>query len=219
MQRLQQFIKAIWADWGARMSGPPTIPLAILALFVSNGALRILYASLAVSCGLYTCFAVWSKERKKCDTLAISRNIRAEWQSLQLKFDKYVKESAPIVGIWILRDAVPTRRTWYLFGARDEIERESMTVLLEEAGNFLLSSPWIANGFSGMTEKDPVFRWLNFLCEVQAEPMAVTITGHEHGVSHKGGQINQLPRKCSLVCAKLAAKETRPDQEAKPSLR
>jgi hypothetical protein len=200
------------------MSGPLTIPLAILALFVSNHTLKISYAVLAVASGFYAGFAVWLNERRRYEAIEISRNVRAEWQSLKLKFDGYVKDAPFIGAAWTIRQTMPTHTTWHLFGGRDELERDSLMVLLEESGNILLSCRWVARDFKGITERDPVFRWLNFLCEIQSESMQVSNTGHDRGVKYEGGEITQLARKCSLLCARLAAKETWPSPEVKSSL-
>jgi hypothetical protein len=62
MRRLVQFVHAFSQDWLALMSGPPTVPLTLLAFFVSNNLLKILFASLAVVCAFVASFRVWAKE-------------------------------------------------------------------------------------------------------------------------------------------------------------
>jgi hypothetical protein len=215
MQKLGQFLHAIWADWGARMSGPPTIPLAILALFVSNHTLRVLYAILAVGCGFYTAFAVWLKERTKYEHEVSARRLRDDWKYLQDKFAEYPHE---LHALWIVRSTIPTKREWDISGANDQMELEHFRVLLEEAGNFLHRADWIVNSFGGIGETDPVYRWLNFVCEVQGDLLETTGGGHVREVHFDSGHVGDLARICSLVCAKLAAKETWPNPEAKSSL-
>jgi hypothetical protein len=216
MRSLGQFLQAIWGDWGARMSGPPTIPLAIAALFVSNHVLRILYACLAVICGFYTAFAIWLKERNKYEHEVSTHRLRDDWKYLQGKFAKYPHE---LYAHWILRSTMPTKREWDISGANDQMELEHFRVLLEEAGNFLLRADWIVNSLKGIGDSDPVPRWLNFICEVQGELLQTTGSGHVKGVKFYSGDVADLAQVCSLVCAKLAAKETWPSSEAKPSLR
>ena len=59
----KSFFKAWFSDWLALMSGAPTVPLAILALYVSSKPYRILYGSLAVACAILTSYRIWLKER------------------------------------------------------------------------------------------------------------------------------------------------------------
>jgi len=207
MRRLGQFLQAIWDDWGTRMSGPPTIPLAVLAFFVSNHVLRILYASLAVSCGFYTAFAIWLKERKKYEDEVTAHRLRGDWKYLQGKFAEYPHE---LHALWVLRSTKPTKREWDISGANDQMEREHFRVLLEESGNFLLRADWIVNSFGGVSDPDPVSRWLNFICEVEDDLLQTTGGGHIKDIEFDSGHVEDLARICSLVCAKLAAKETWP---------
>jgi hypothetical protein len=66
-KRLGQFLSAFGSDWLTKMSGPPTVPLTILAFYVSNQTLKIAFASLAVVCGFSASFIIWSKEREKLE--------------------------------------------------------------------------------------------------------------------------------------------------------
>lgn len=61
---VRNFFKAWFSDWLALMSGAPTVPLAVLALYVSSTPFRILYGSLAVACAVLTSYRIWLKERK-----------------------------------------------------------------------------------------------------------------------------------------------------------
>jgi hypothetical protein len=198
------------------MSGPLTVPLTVFAFYVSNHAYRVLYASLALACGFYTAFAVWLKERETYESEAASHSIRSEWHSLQGKFAECPFE---IYAHWVLRSTMPTKRLWEISGARDVVEGEHFAVLVEEAGNFLCRADWIVKSFSGINEPNPIDRWLEFVCEVQGDLLETTGSGHVKGVEFHSGHIADLARICSLVCAKLAAKETWPHPIAKASLR
>ena len=114
---------------------------------------------------------------------------------------------------------MPTKREWEISGAHDGVGREHFAVLLEEAGNFLNRSDWIGKSFGGLNDPNPISRWLEFVCEVQGDLLQETGSGHVKGVQFHSGHVADLARICSLVCAKLAAKETWPNPEAKPSLR
>jgi hypothetical protein len=60
---ISSFLRAFGGRWFTLMSGPPTVPLAIIALYVENGLLRSLFVVLAVVCGAFSCYWVWRDER------------------------------------------------------------------------------------------------------------------------------------------------------------
>lgn len=130
-----------------------------------------------------------------------SLNLRSEWQSLQEKFEGY---SIYLHAIWTLPSTMPTKRTWLISGANDQMEQEYFRVLLEEAGNFLCRADWTVRSFPGLSEPDPVCRWLNFICEIQGDLLQTTQWGTVKGVKFDSGHVVDLARICSLVCAKLA---------------
>jgi hypothetical protein len=57
------FLRAFGTRWLTLMSGPPTVPLAVAALYVENNLLRSLFAVLAVVCGAFSCYWVWREKR------------------------------------------------------------------------------------------------------------------------------------------------------------
>src|SRR4051794_37826461 len=57
-----KFLRAIWSDWPSRMSGPLTVPFAAAALFLPGNASRLLFGTLAVLCGIVSCYRVWAVE-------------------------------------------------------------------------------------------------------------------------------------------------------------
>jgi hypothetical protein len=60
---VKQFLKAWVSDWLTLMSGAPTVPLALLALYVSSKPYRLLYGTLALFCAAFTSYRIWFKER------------------------------------------------------------------------------------------------------------------------------------------------------------
>jgi hypothetical protein len=58
------FLRAFGANWLTRMSGPLTVPFAIAALF-SPGFYKLLFAALAIVCGVSSSYEVWRNERKR----------------------------------------------------------------------------------------------------------------------------------------------------------
>jgi hypothetical protein len=130
--------------------------------------------------------------------------MRAEWKSLRDNFSRY---STYLYAHWTLQSTMPTKREWDISGANDTIELGNFAVLVEEAGNLLRHSDWIREGFRGINEPNPEWRWLNFICEMQNEQFHETGSGHVNGIKYTSGEVADLARMSSLVCAKLAAKE------------
>ena|SRR5450631_1038061 len=56
----KELLSAWWSHWLTRISGPATVPLAVLALYVSSHTLRALYA---VLCAGFTSYKIWLNER------------------------------------------------------------------------------------------------------------------------------------------------------------
>ncbi|MBB5046095.1 hypothetical protein HNR60_000837 [Rhodopseudomonas rhenobacensis] len=68
------FLKAFWADWGERMSGPASVPLMIAALFIPDRYVAIGTGVLGIACGIFAAYRVWSNERNRVlDLEKISR--------------------------------------------------------------------------------------------------------------------------------------------------
>lgn len=60
------FLRAFGGSWLTSMSGPLTVPLAVAALFVP-GVYKLLFAALAVICGVFSSYRVWRSERQRMD--------------------------------------------------------------------------------------------------------------------------------------------------------
>lgn len=74
------FLKAFWADWGERMSGPASVPLMIAALFIPNRCVAIGTGVLGVACGIFAAYRVWSNERDR--VLDLEKISRADLQRM-----------------------------------------------------------------------------------------------------------------------------------------
>jgi hypothetical protein len=186
------------------MSGIPTIPLAIAALYVKNDTLKLLYGCMALICGLLASFIVWLKERQRYETEAASHSLRKEWKNLQDNFGQY----PPLFhAVCLLKSTMPTKRERQIAGADDHMKRENFCVLLEEAGNFLCRAEWIVKSYRGINDPDPVSRWLNFICEMREGLLESHGSGHVKGIAFESSHITGLAQECSLMCAQLAAKE------------
>lgn len=57
------FLREFSGDWFGRMSGGASVPLAILALYVSSDWQKGLFGALAILCLLFSSYRVWRRER------------------------------------------------------------------------------------------------------------------------------------------------------------
>ena len=62
---IRDFANAVWGDYWARMSGPASVPAAVLALWLSNDIAKIAFALTAFVCAWITAYRVWKPEREK----------------------------------------------------------------------------------------------------------------------------------------------------------
>src|SRR5580704_1802876 len=81
---IRDFARAVWGDYWARMSGPSSVPAAVLALWLSNDVAKIAFALTAFVCAWVTAYRVWKPEREK--NLATSALLERRPQ-LKLAFD------------------------------------------------------------------------------------------------------------------------------------
>ena len=75
---ISSFVRSIGSQWITRMSGPLTVPFALVALFVPQTWLKASSAVLAILCASVSSYGVWSQERK-------ARNV-AEKQKEELEW-------------------------------------------------------------------------------------------------------------------------------------
>jgi hypothetical protein len=59
------FLRAFTGRWLILMSGAPSVPFALLALFLSNGSLQAVFGVLSAACALAACFLAWREERRR----------------------------------------------------------------------------------------------------------------------------------------------------------
>jgi hypothetical protein len=65
VSEIKDFTYAVGRDWLARMSGPLSVPAAILALWLSNDTAKIIFGLTAFICLLVTAYRVWKTEHDK----------------------------------------------------------------------------------------------------------------------------------------------------------
>ncbi len=61
---LKDFTRAMFGDWLARMSGPLSVPAAVLALWVTGDVAKIIFVLSAFVCVWVTAYRVWKPERE-----------------------------------------------------------------------------------------------------------------------------------------------------------
>ena len=82
----KDFMRAIFAGRFTRMSGPLGVILAVLALYVSNDAARMILVITSSVCICLTAYSVWKRERKEaCRQRAEVRRQREEVSRLQTR--------------------------------------------------------------------------------------------------------------------------------------
>jgi hypothetical protein len=62
MRLLKKFLLSVWADFPTRMSGPATVPFALLALFMRGDAAKTVFGAMATVCGLTSAYRLWESE-------------------------------------------------------------------------------------------------------------------------------------------------------------
>ncbi|MGA8087443.1 MAG: hypothetical protein WCA10_09065 [Terracidiphilus sp.] len=62
MKNVRLFFASMFSEWGSGLSGPASVPFAILALFASSAVQKTAYAALAVLLGLFSVYRTWLKE-------------------------------------------------------------------------------------------------------------------------------------------------------------
>ena len=219
MHRLGQFFSAIWDDWGSRMSGPATVPLGMLAFWVSIKAYKILWGILAFICALTTVFIVWLNERKKFEQeqqarleLTSVRQIKEEWARIEKMFEEYGGGSNCTMEAFWVRQKSTGIVQWDLLAGWDQGSRDRFKLVMDEAGQLLLTTRCFKFKYSQYAdERDDTARWLFTLCSELGESMKPTGSGYtpKDGETESGA-IRELPRKCALSCARFAAQEKIP---------
>jgi hypothetical protein len=87
---IKDFTHAVGRDWLARMSGPLSVPAAILALWLSNDTAKIILGLTAFICLLVTAYRVWKTEHDKVvEHDARRRQLLDEISALRAKMVSY----------------------------------------------------------------------------------------------------------------------------------
>lgn len=80
MPYVLQFIRAFGHSWGSLMSGVPSVPFAIAAIFVDNAYAKSIFALLAITCGVYASYAVWRAEHVARVALEEQLKPKLDWK-------------------------------------------------------------------------------------------------------------------------------------------
>lgn len=96
-----RFLKSIISEWGSALSGIPSIPFAIAALYVTGTRQRLLYASLAMACGIYSSYRIWAKEYRRAEEF--NQQLAQDKPQFSVKVDSVnweYQKSADRTNIW-----------------------------------------------------------------------------------------------------------------------
>jgi hypothetical protein len=63
--RVRDFVRSFGGHWFIYMSGAPSVPAAMLALYVENDIAKILLGLTAIGCAVLSAYFVWRAERLK----------------------------------------------------------------------------------------------------------------------------------------------------------
>ena len=67
MKSFLRFFRIMFSEWASGMSGPASVPLAMLALFVKEDIQRFSFASLALILGFVSAYRIWLKEHLRAE--------------------------------------------------------------------------------------------------------------------------------------------------------
>jgi len=209
MHRIGQFLVAIWSDWASRMSGPATVPLTVLAFYAGNDTYKRMWGALALVSALITVFRVWLFERTRYEKVVAARSMKAAWEAILFRFDEGSYPVSIYAG-WERKpkDAEITKLNWWVGGCRDEIQQQKLISVMEEAGSMILNSEFARSRFPNMLlQKEPADRWLTTMLLINPPSKQITGTGIDKGVESESAMMDQLLRRCVVLCSQLAAKE------------
>jgi hypothetical protein len=88
--RIQDFVRAYFTNWFAVMSGGPSVPAAILAVYVQNDTARYLLWGTVGLAFLLSAYFVWREERLK----VIELDIRNRAEAVRLRVAELITEGA-----------------------------------------------------------------------------------------------------------------------------
>lgn len=66
---IKNFVRSFGAHWFEYMSGGPSVPLMLGALFIPNRALAVATGITGIVCGLFASYLVWASERRRVNDL------------------------------------------------------------------------------------------------------------------------------------------------------
>lgn len=91
---MRAFLKAFTHHWSEYMSGGPSVPLMIAALFVGNKWFAIGTALLGIVCGFLAAYFVWGDDRRKVIDLT-ARLTPKLTATPEITFERYGYQNAP----------------------------------------------------------------------------------------------------------------------------
>ena len=87
--RIQDFARAMLGDWLARMSGPLSVPTAILGLWLGNDVAKVAFTFTAFVCFWVTAYRVWRPEREAATSLRERLDPRIQFIQIHQRSEMY----------------------------------------------------------------------------------------------------------------------------------
>jgi hypothetical protein len=145
-----------------------------------------------------------------------SNRVKEEWKKLEEDF--FTVTGPPNVDMQALweKKMATGETSWSLMRGWDEDSRQRFWIVMNEAGQLLLSSDYAQSKYPELLkENDHEVRWLNVLCAELEEPMTISGHGYTRETGNtESGVIEDLPRKCIRCCAIFASREQWPAPKA-----
>jgi hypothetical protein len=84
---ITNYLRAFVARWSVAMSGPLSVPLAIMAFFIQNDTTKTVLFFTAVICAVFSSYWIWKIEREARISAEIKLKAALERHPLQIIFD------------------------------------------------------------------------------------------------------------------------------------
>src|ERR1700731_3348466 len=84
------YIRAFGVRWFVTMSGPLSVPLAVIAYFVQNDAAKIILFTTALLCGIFASYWVWKVEREARIDAESKVNQREDRKNIRITLGEFL---------------------------------------------------------------------------------------------------------------------------------
>ncbi|WP_148042989.1 hypothetical protein [Methylocystis hirsuta] len=97
-QSFRSFSRAIWGDWLARMSGPASVPAAILTVYADDWWARIAFGLTMFACAWFAAYRIWVSEHERVVSLEIKLDEKRSADDLRRILGEIFDEAQKLCG-------------------------------------------------------------------------------------------------------------------------